>query len=114
MEIIPTSLVATNGSDFSTANDVNSTGTTSSSLETDIATAISAQRGVNSNFWKQTGDTIVFKLLGASVAGNDITYVVQQQAGGGSGNQYIDTRDTVVALVGTSTAPSTLADMGGI
>jgi hypothetical protein len=109
LEIIPTSLAATTGGDFSTASNVNSTGVTSSSLKTDIATAITAQRAVSTNYWKQTGDTIVFKLLGSSVAGDDVTYVVQHQAGGSS-NIYVETRDTVVALVGTSTAPTTLAD----
>ena len=106
LAVLPVSLVASAGADFSTAADVASTGTTAGSLATDIATAVAAQIVAGANFWATTGDTIAVKITGASVAGTGVTYIVQNQ---GADATYDAAADTVVALIGTSIAPTTLA-----
>jgi len=102
----PTSLISGAATDqFTTAAAVASTGTTPDTLATDIATAVAAQIAVDSTFWENIGDTIAVQITGASLTGNDVTYIVQNQ---GSDTTYDAAADTVVALVGTSTVPTTL------
>ncbi len=99
----PTSIIATTGTaNFSVAAAFASTGTTAGTLATDIATAVAAQIAVHANFWGQVGDTIAVTLNGASLAGTGAIYVIQNRA---EDTTYDPTADTVVGLVGTSTAP---------
>ncbi|OGT81570.1 MAG: hypothetical protein A3H91_12260 [Gammaproteobacteria bacterium RIFCSPLOWO2_02_FULL_61_13] len=91
----------------SVAADVAATGTTSGTLATDIATAVAAQIVAGAGFWDWAGDTIIVKLTGASVAGTNVTYVVQNQV---NDTTYDAAADTVVALIGTSTGPAALTD----
>jgi hypothetical protein len=101
------STVASTSADFSTAVSFASTGVNSTFLAADIATAVAAQRLINANFWANVGDTIAVTLSGTSVAGSNVTYVVQNQA---SDSTYNPTADTVVTLLGT-TIPSTLFEL---
>lgn len=106
LAVLPVSLAASAGADFSSAADVASTGTTAGSLATDIASAVAAQIVAGADFWANSGDTIAVKITGASVAGTGVTYIIQNQAADAA---YNAAADTVVALIGTSVAPTTLA-----
>jgi Ca2+-binding RTX toxin-like protein len=108
LEVATTSLAASVGADLSIAVSVASTGTTSGTLATDIATAVAAQIVIDANFWANVGDTIVVTLTGSSVAGTGAIYVVQNQAADAT---YDAGADTVIALIGTSTAPANLVDV---
>lgn len=107
LAVVPTSLVAGPATaQFTTAAAVATSGATAASLAVDLAAAVAAQIVVNATFWDSVGDTIAVLINGASVAGNNVTYIVQNQAA----NVTYDTAvDTVVALVGTSTTPVALA-----
>ncbi len=101
------STVASTSADFSTAVSFTSAGITSTSLATDIAKAVAAQRVIDPNFWANTGDTIAVTLSGNSVAGSNVTYVVQNQA---TNSTYDTAADTVVALLSAS-VPSMLVEL---
>lgn len=103
----PVSLAASAGADFSTAVAVASTGTTSTTLATDIATAVAAQIVVGANFWANVGDTIAVTLTGASVAGTSVIYIVQNAT---ANTAYDVASDGIIALTGTSTVPTALAN----
>ena len=82
--------------DITTVNQLNSipsTGTNAESLAADIATLVNNA----GTAFDQSGDTIVFKLDGPSVAGENVYYVVQNQ---GNDSLYDPTADTVIALIG--------------
>jgi Ca2+-binding RTX toxin-like protein len=102
------STVASTCADLSTAVSFASTGANSAFLATDIATAVANQRLSNSNFWANAGDTIAVTLSGTSVAGTDVTYVVQNQA---TDSTYNPAADTVVALLSASSALSSLVEL---
>jgi S-layer protein len=104
---VPASLVASAGADFTTAVAVASTGVTAATLATNIATAVAAQIALAADNWAQLGDTMAVQITGASVAGNNVTYIVQNQAANAT---YDAAADTVIALIGTSTVPTALAD----
>ncbi|WMW81081.1 Ig-like domain-containing protein [Undibacterium cyanobacteriorum] len=91
------------------ARDVNvvtafaSTGSDLASLNTDLATAVAngiVQHAAGA--WQVSGDTFIVQLTGASLAGNNVYYVIQNQ----DGNATFDpATDVAVALVGTSIQP---------
>jgi hypothetical protein len=101
------STVASTSADFSTAVPFTSAGLTDTNLATDIAKAVAAQRVSNPNFWANMGDTIAISLLGNSIAGSNVTYVVQNQA---TDSIYNPTADTVVALL-SALVPSALVEL---
>jgi Ca2+-binding RTX toxin-like protein len=109
---LPTTLVSgtaagTAGADLVIAADYASSGATATTLATDLA-AIVALAGTNA--FDQAGDTIVVRITGTSVAGSNVYYVVQNQAADAT---YDAAADTVIALTGTSTVPTALADFIG-
>jgi Ca2+-binding RTX toxin-like protein len=101
------STIASTSADLSTAVSFASTGADSTFLAADIATAVAAQRVINANFWANAGDTIAITLSGNSVAGSNVTYIVQNQA---TDSIYNPTVDTVVALLDVM-VPSALAHL---
>ena len=106
LAVTPTSLVAgATTAQFTTAADVASTGTSAATLATDIATAVAAQIVVDATFWDSKGDTISVTITGASVAGTDVSYIVQNQSADATYDVAID---TVIALIGTSVEPTVL------
>lgn len=85
-----------------------SSGNTTESLATDLATAVSNLIGsAGANAWSQYGDTMIVQITGSSLAGNDAYYVVQNRDGN---NTFDAVNDNVIALVGTSTAPESLSN----
>jgi hypothetical protein len=94
----------TAGADLVSAADYASSGATAGTLATDLAAIVLLQ---GANAFDQVGDTIYVKITGASLAGTDATYVVQNQA---NDQTYDVGADTVLALTGTSAAPIELYD----
>ncbi len=101
-----TSLAGSAGVDVTSALAIASTGTTAGTLATDIATAVTASNNAAAGSFTQAGDVLIVTLTGASVAGTAIKYVVINDGTAA----YAAADDSVVALVGTSTAPVALAD----
>ena len=84
-----------------------STGTTSATLLTDLQTAVAEQIALGSTIWANVGDTIAVTLTGASLGGTNVIYILQNQAA----DSTLDAAsDTVIALIGTSTVPTALAN----
>ena len=82
--------------------NVASTGTTETTLLANLQTAADA---LAANEFDHAGDTFAVKITGASLAGTDVIYVVQ--------NTGVDTNvtnaDTLIALIGTSTQALSVA-----
>jgi Ca2+-binding RTX toxin-like protein len=91
------------GADLSVDSaDVASTGTSVGTLLTDLQTAADA---LAADEFDHAGDTFVVKITGASLAGTDVFYVVQNTGA----DTTVTAADTIIALVGTSTAALTVA-----
>ncbi|MFA6899630.1 MAG: hypothetical protein WC256_05410 [Desulfurivibrionaceae bacterium] len=106
LAVVPVSLAATAGADFSTAVAVATTGATAGTLLTDLNTARAAQIVANANFWANAGDTIAVTITGVSLAGTNAIYIMQNTAADAT---LLTGADTIVALTGTSTVPTALA-----
>jgi len=91
------------------ATAVASTGTTIATLLTNLQTAATAQQAASAGLWAQAGDTMLVKITGASLAGTDVIYVVQNTAA----DNTVDDTDLIIALVGTSTQAATVATIVG-
>ncbi len=55
----------------------------------------------------QAGDTIMVRLMGVSVAGNNVLYVLQNQA---NDSTFDAASEVVVALTGVSMVPDDITD----
>lgn len=100
--------VVGNKEDVNLANPESSTGVTTVSLAADLARTVAntlSSRGPES--WKQAGDTIMVRLMGASVAGNNVLYVLQNQA---NDLTFDAASEVVVALTGVSMVPDGITD----
>lgn len=100
--------VVGNQRNVNTAPSGDSSGTTAASLAADLAAAVAQmtqEKGVAS--WKDAGDTMMVRILGASVAGNDVLYIVLNQA---NDSTFDAASEMVVALAGVSTIPNDSAD----
>ena len=85
-----------------------STGVTTVSLAVDLARTVAntlPSRGPES--WMQAGDTIMVRLMGVSVAGNNVLYVLQNQA---NDSTFDAASEVVVALTGVSMVPDDITD----
>jgi len=91
------------------AANVASTGTTITTLLANLQTAATAQQTASAGLWAQAGDTMLVKITGASLAGTDVIYVVQNA---GTDSNVTDA-DLIIALVGTSTQAATVATVIG-
>lgn len=100
--------VVGNKEDVNLANPEFSTGVTTASLAADLARTVAntlLSRGPES--WVQAGDTIMVRLMGASVAGNNVLYVLQNQA---NDLTFDAASEVVVALTGVSMVPDGITD----
>jgi len=94
------------GADVSNnATAVASTGTTVTSLLANLQTAATAQQTASAGLFAQAGDTFSVQITGASLAGTDVIYVVQNTGA----DSNVTAADTIIALVGTSTGAITVA-----
>ena len=97
-----------NKEDVNLANPEFSTGVTTVSLAADLARTVAntlSSRGPES--WMQAGDTIMVRLMGVSVAGNNVLYVLQNQA---NDSTFDAASEVVVALTGVSMVPDDITD----
>jgi Ca2+-binding RTX toxin-like protein len=88
------------------ATAVASTGTSVATLLANLSTAAAAQNTASAGLYADTGDTFSVQITGASLAGTDVFYVVQEAGGVVT---TVTAADIIVALVGTSTAAITVA-----
>jgi len=84
---------------------VASTGTTATTLLANLQTAATALIAARANSFANTGDTFSVQITGASLAGTDVFYVVQNAAADGN----VTSADTVIALIGLTSAAITVA-----
>jgi Ca2+-binding RTX toxin-like protein len=82
--------------------DVVSTGTTVTTLLANLSTAAGL---LAADEFDDAGDTFVVQITGASYAGTDVYYVVQNTAA----DTTVTAADTIIALTGTSTIALTVA-----
>jgi len=87
---------------FNNSAAVASTGTTATTLLANLQTAATA---LAANAFANTGDTFSVQITGASLAGTDVFYVVQNAAADGN----VTSADTIIALIGLTSAAITVA-----
>lgn len=96
---------ATTASVSNNATNVASTGVTVATLLANLTTAGAAQQAASAGLWNEAGDTMAVKITGASLAGTDVVYVVQNT----TADNAVTADDTIIALIGTSTQAITVA-----
>jgi hypothetical protein len=85
-----------------------STGVTTVSLAADLARTVANTLSLRGPaYWQEAGDTIIVRLMGASVAGNNVLYVLQNQA---NDSTFDAASEVVVALTGVSMVPDDITD----
>ncbi len=105
IDTVPTAVSGATAAANFNSGTVASTGTTTGTLATDLATAVTNFGG--NAAMTQAGDVMVVKLTGASIGGTDFTYLVIESTGTAG---YTAGEDAVIRLGGTSSTTLTVSD----